>query len=137
VALTYLVDTSVLTRVGSQRVRAALEPFVQAGSAARAGISDLEVGYSARSAIEWDALTGALNVLALIETTAEHLRRARHVQRLLASKHQRGRKVPDLLVAAAAEEHGLTVLHYDADFDRIARVTGQATRWIVPRGAVA
>ena len=28
------------------------------------------------------------------------------------------------LIAAAAEANGLTVLHYDADFDRISAVTG-------------
>lgn len=33
--------------------------------------------------------------------------------------------MPDLLIAAAAEELDLIVLHYDADFDRIASVTGQ------------
>jgi predicted nucleic acid-binding protein len=136
VALTHLVDTSVLTRVRSPQVRAGLDPFVRARVAARAGITDLEIGYSARSAAEWDALTRALDVLVLVETTADHLRRARQVQRLLAQKHQRGRKVPDLLIAAAAEEQGLTVLHYDADFDRIGRVTGQPTEWIVPRGSV-
>ena len=81
-------------------------------------------------------LTGALQALVLVETTADHVRRARQVQRLLAQKHQRGRKVPDLLIAAAGEEQGLTVLHYDADFDRIARVTGQPTQWIVPPGSV-
>jgi predicted nucleic acid-binding protein len=135
VALTHLVDTSVLTRVRSPSVRAALVPFLNTGSVARAGISDLEVGDSARSADEWAALTEALNVFALVETTSGHVRRARHVQRLLAERHQRGRKVPDLLVAAAAEDYGLTVLHYDADFDRIARVTGQSTQWIVSRGS--
>jgi hypothetical protein len=41
-----------------------------------------------------------------------------------------------LLIAAAAEEMGLIVLHYDADFDRISRVTGQPTEWIVPRGSI-
>jgi predicted nucleic acid-binding protein len=71
-----------------------------------------------------------------VETTADHLRRARRVQRLLASKHQRGRKVPDLLVAAAAEARDLTVVHYDADFDRIAAVTGQSCQWVVPAGSV-
>jgi hypothetical protein len=55
---------------------------------------------------------------------------------LLATKHQRGRKVPDLLIAAAAEAPGLTVLHYDADFDRIAAVTGQPTEWVVAAGTV-
>jgi hypothetical protein len=96
----------------------------------------LEVGYSARSAREWDELSRSLDVFALVETTAEHVRRARQVQRLLADKHQRGRKIPDLLIAAAAEEHGLIVLHYDADFDRIAKVTNQPMKWIVPRGSV-
>ena len=55
---------------------------------------------------------------------------------MLAAKHQRGRKVPDLLIAAAAESRGLTVLHYDADFDLIASVTGQRCDWIVPAGSV-
>src|SRR5207249_4752431 len=105
------------------------------GELARAGISDLEIGYSARSKTEWDRLMGALQIFELVETTADHLRRARQVQRLLAAKHQRGRKVPDLLIAAAAEARGLTVLHYDADFDRIAAVTGQPCEWVVPAGA--
>ena len=72
----------------------------------------------------------------LVETTADHLRRGRQVQRLLASRHQRGRKVPDLLVAAAAESRDLSVLHYDADLDRIAAVTGQSCEWVVPRGSI-
>lgn len=42
----------------------------------------------------------------------------------------------DLLVAAAAEAAGVTVLHYDEDFDRIAAVTGQATEWSAPRGSL-
>lgn len=58
------------------------------------------------------------------------------MQRLLAAKHQRGRKVPDLLIAAAAEAKDLVVLHYDADFDRIAKVTAQGVEWVVPAGSV-
>jgi hypothetical protein len=44
--------------------------------------------------------------------------------------------VPDLLIAAAAEADSLTVLHYDADFDRIAAVTGQRSEWVVPAGSI-
>jgi ABC-type multidrug transport system ATPase subunit len=40
----------------------------------------------------------SLEVFELVETTADHVRRAHQVQRLLAAKHQRGRKVPDLLL---------------------------------------
>jgi antitoxin VapB len=38
------------------------------------------------------------------------VRRAGQTQRLLASRHQRGRKLPDLLVAAAAEARGASTL---------------------------
>ena len=135
-ALTHLLDTSVLTRLRKAEIRAAIEPKAQLAQLARAGISDLEIGYSARNDLEWDRLAGALEVFELIETTAEHVVRARQVQRLLASRHQRGSKVPDLLIAAAAEARGLVVLHYDSDFDQIAAVTGQTCEWVVPAGSI-
>lgn len=135
-ALTYLVDTSVLTRLHQPPIRDAIEAMASVGTLARAGISDLEIGYSARDSEEWDRLQEALVVFELVETSAEHLRRARQVQRLLATRRQRGRKVPDLLIAAAGEARDLVVLHYDSDFDRIAEVTGQACEWVVPAGSV-
>jgi predicted nucleic acid-binding protein len=135
-ALTHLLDTSVLTRLREPAVREAIEERAQRGELARAGISDLEIGFSAHNAAEWDRLADAVEVFEMVESTAEHVRRARQAQRLLASRHQRGRKVPDLLVAAAAEARNLTVLHYDADFDLIAAVTGQSCRWVVPAGSI-
>lgn len=135
-ALTFLVDTSVLTRLGRPQVRQVIEPLAVSGQLARAAVSDLEVGYSARNAQEWDRLVGALDAFDLVETSAAHVRRALQVQRLLAKASQRGRKIPDLLIAAAAEELDLTVLHYDADFDRITTVTGQRSKWVVPAGSV-
>ena len=135
-ALTHLVDTSVLKRLADPAVRATVEPLAAAGRLARARISDLEVGYSARNGREWDRLIGALEVFALVETTADHVHRAAQVQRHLASKSQRGRKIPDLLVAAAAEAERLTVLHYDHDFDKIGQVTGQPCQWVVPAGSI-
>jgi predicted nucleic acid-binding protein len=135
-ALTHLLDTSVLTRLREPTVREAVESGARRGELARAGISDLEIGFSARNVAEWDRLTDAVEAFELVETSAEHIRRARQTQRLLASKHQRGRKLPDLLVAAAAEARGVAVLHYDADFDLIAAATGQPCEWIVPAGSV-
>jgi predicted nucleic acid-binding protein len=135
-ALTHLLDTSVLTRLRQPAIRAALEGKAERGQLARAGINDLEIGYSARSDAEWDQLAEALEVFELIETTAEHMTRAGQVQRLLAAKHQGGCKLPGLLIAAAAEARGLTVMHYDSDFDQIAAVTGQACEWVVPAGSV-
>ena len=135
-ALTHLLDTSVVSRLGAPTVRAVIEPLVNGGRVGRAGITDLEVGYGSRNTREWDQDLADLSVFDLVETTADHVRRARQVQRLLASRSQRGRKVPDLLIAAAAEDAGLTLLHYDADFDRIARVTGQDCQWVVPAGSI-
>ena len=135
-ALTHLFDTSVLTRLSRDAVRRAAEPLVVAGRAARAGISDLEIGFSARNIDEWETLAGSISELRLVETTADHVRRARQTQRLLAERGLRGRPIPDLLIAAAAEIGSLTVLHYDADFDVIASVTGQQCDWIVPRGSI-
>ncbi len=135
-ALTHLVDTSVISRLGDQRVRVVVGPLAEEGRVGRAGITDLEVGYGSRNAREWDQDMADLSVFKLVETTAEHVQRARQVQRLLASRSQRGRKVPDLLIAAAAEQDRLVLLHYDADFDLIAEVTGQPCEWVVPGGTI-
>lgn len=135
-ALTHLVDTSVLKRLGRQEVRGVIEPLATSGRLGRPRICDLEIGYSARNADEWDQLIEALDAFEAVETTQTHVRRALQVQRLLALRSQRGRKLPDLLIAAAAEGLGLVVLHYDGDFDLIAGVTGQKCSWVVPAGTV-
>lgn len=58
------------------------------------------------------------------------------MQRDLADRGQRGRKLPDLLIAASAARLNAMVLHYDHDFDLIASVTGQPVEWIVRPGSV-
>ena len=66
------------------------------------------------------------------------LDRAVSIQDALAERsQQRGAKIADLLIAAAAEAAGLVVLHYDHDFDVIAEITGQPTEWIVPAGTAS
>ena len=62
--------------------------------------------------------------------------RAMEVQGQLAQRGQHRLPIPDLIIATCAEDHGLTILHYDAEFERIADVTGQTQEWIVPRGSV-
>lgn len=135
-ALSFLLDTSVIKRLARPEVRKAVEPLAHGGQLYRARICDLEVGYSARNADEWDRLVGALDAFEAVDTTAAHVNRALQVQRLLATHSQRGGKIPDLLVAAAAEELGVPVLHYDADVDLVAAVTGQRCRWVVPAGSI-
>ena len=74
----------------------------------------------------------------MVDMDQSVLDRAVAVQDVLAERsQQRGVKIADLLIAAAAEAAGLVVLHYDHDFDVIGGVTGQPTEWIVPAGAVS
>ncbi len=128
----FLLDTSVLARLRVPSIRRRIEELDAAGLA-RSSMTDLEIGFSARNADETDRLAVALGAFRRIDVEAHHFDRAHQVQRNLAADGLKGRKVPDLLVAAAA---ALTVLHYDADFDHIAAVTGQPTEWIVERGSI-
>jgi predicted nucleic acid-binding protein len=65
-------------------------------------------------------------------------RAAATAQKALADKSQhRGPAPVDLLIAAVAEVHGATLLHYDRHFDLIADRTGQPVEWLAPPGSLA
>jgi predicted nucleic acid-binding protein len=80
-----------------------------------------------------------LTALELVPIGPDEWRRATDVFESLAAagplQHRRV-KLPDLLIAAAAESAGIPVCHYDADFELIAEVTGQAVRAIAPLGSL-
>lgn len=135
----FLADTSALTRRETRpEVRAVLEPLLLSGQVATCGIVDLELLYSASSPAIYARLASALRGLPRVLITETVLDRALEVQGRLAKRSQhRAVPLPDLIVAACAEGAGLTVLHYDADYERVAKITGQPTRWIVPRGSVS
>jgi predicted nucleic acid-binding protein len=136
---TYLADKSALTRRETRpAVRDIVEPLLLAGEIATCGVVDLELLYSAPSPGSYVALADALRGLPRAPISDATLERALEVQALLAAKSQhRAVPLPDLMVAACAEGAGLEVLHYDADYERIADLTGQPIRWVVPRGSVA
>jgi predicted nucleic acid-binding protein len=134
----WIIDKSVISRLRQQRVLDVVQPPIAAGLVAVSIVTELEVGFSARSTADYrltrrDIVDPLLPVA--IPFRAEE--RAREVQAALVERGQhRSAGVADLLIAATAEIEGLTVLHYDADFDVIASVTGQATEWVVARGTV-
>jgi predicted nucleic acid-binding protein len=99
-------------------------------------MTDFEIGFSASNAVEWDALQRGLTIHPLVQIGIAEFQRALEVQRLLADNGLKGRKIPDLLIAATAEHAGLTLLHYDNDFELISSVTGQSNEWIVERGSI-
>ena len=135
----FLADKSALTRRDTRpEVREALEPLLLAGEIAICGIVDLELLYSATGRATYRALAEALRGMPRMAIEEADFRRALEVQAMLAERSQhRAVPLPDLLVAACAERAGLAVLHYDADYERIAELTGQPAQWIVPRGRVA
>lgn len=137
-AATHLLDNSVLARMAKAPVAARVEPMIAGGLLATCSVTDLEVLFSARSGADHRARRADLELrFTRVPVNQRILDRAVEVQGLLADRGQhRGANIPDLVVAAAAEQAGLIMLHYDADFDLISTVTKQAVEWIVPRGSV-
>ena len=100
------------------------------------GQLDLEYRFSASNGPEWDLLSSVLDGFAREPLVAGVFERADEVQRLLADRGLKGRKPPDLIIAAHAELAGLTVIHYDHDFEHIASITAQPTLWIAAPGTL-
>lgn len=131
----FLIDKSALARYPKPSVRAAIEPLHNAGLLAICGAVELEVLHSARSKADAERIRDEMRGFDWIPTPDEAWDRALEVQtRLIAAGNWRALSVADLVIAATAERGGATVLHYDADYDMIAEITGQSTRWVVPRG---
>jgi predicted nucleic acid-binding protein len=133
----YLVDKSALARMPLEPVRARLAPILEAGEAATCSVIDLEVLYSARNHEEHRRIRHRRDLAyTRIPLTEAIFQRAIELQARLAERAQHRIPIPDLVIAATAESAGLTVLHYDADFDRITQITGVPTEWVVPRGSL-
>ena len=124
----WLIDKSALIRLGASPDAAEWATRIERGLVRITTVTRLEVGYSARSGP--DLRTG-LQQPPLSSMPVEYLTpaiedRAVEVLALLADRGQhRAPSIPDLIIAAAAELAGLTVLHLDKDFDVIAEITGQ------------
>ena len=133
----YLIDKSALARMPLVAVRERVAPIIEAGEAATCAIIDLEVLFSSRNREDHERIRQR-RALAYhsVPINEAILRRAIDVQGELARSGRHRVPIPDLIIAAAAEAAGLTVLHYDHDYDLIAEVTRQPTEWVVERGSV-
>ncbi|MFJ1794646.1 PIN domain nuclease [Kitasatospora griseola] len=131
----FLIDKSALARWGKPAVRPVLDDLSQRALLAVSAAVEMEVLHSARSAAEADRLSHLLRGFDYLPSTDEVWDRAKDIQRrALFRGNHRALSMADLLIAATAERHGVTVLHYDGDYDMIAAITGQPTRWVVPAG---
>jgi predicted nucleic acid-binding protein len=135
-----LADTSAWTASRTRsNLRAAFDELVLAGSVATCDAVTLELLVETRDETDFSRRRTELEYLRRCPISERAWRRATDVMHALAERGPPNhRQVPilDLLVAAAAEQAELPVLHYDGDFELIAEVTGQPVRAIAPLGSL-
>jgi predicted nucleic acid-binding protein len=134
----YLADTTLYVLRGQvPGVRRRMEGLIAEGRLAMCQMTALEVLNNAPNPQAYENTRRALHGQRWVNVTSEAMDRAMKVHHELAKRSQhRNFKLPDLIIAATAEVHGATVLHYDADYDRIAAVTKQPTEWVAERGSL-
>jgi predicted nucleic acid-binding protein len=135
----FCVDTSAWHHSARPEVAAEWRRLLELDRLGLCAQVRLEILWSARSARDYGELAEELDGLRPIPLDDSTFARALEVQARLAERgglHHRSVKIADLLIAAAAEASGTTVLHYDGDYERIAEITRQPTRWIAPRGSL-
>jgi predicted nucleic acid-binding protein len=101
-------------------------------------IAKLEILFAARDGGHFDATAEELAALATTPLTRSVLRAAEAGMRALAHRSAGAHRVPiaDYLTAAAAQETGAAVLHYDHDYDTLAEVMGFESVWLAPPGSM-
>lgn len=135
----YLVDTSAVVRIAREpEVKHFWREQIGAGLIAISPITELELLYSARSKSDRDEIQGDLRIVYVEAIIPDRIyERALDVQESLTRRGaHRSAGAVDLLTAAISEEHGMTLLHYDADYLQIAEVTGQPVKWVADPGSV-
>jgi hypothetical protein len=131
-----LVDTSVLLRAHQPAIADRVEAMLLENKLWTCGIVDLEYIYATKAHEVPEALQERL-VLPTAPITPATIERALEIMGSLATaglhRHAKG---TDCIIAASAQMAGLSVLHYDHDFDSIAEVTALDTEWVAPPGSL-
>jgi predicted nucleic acid-binding protein len=134
---TYLADTSAVARLLiSDKFDGVWGPALAAGLIAICDLSEIEILYSAISPADRDAKQERLLRLFNWAPTPDGVfKRAREVQQVLTTHGEHRSAGPvDLVVAATAELSELTLLHYDRDFETIAKHSALRTKWLAEPG---
>lgn len=139
----FLADTSAWAhgrRSGApEALRESFGRRLVTGQIATCGPVMWELLHSASNGKKYKALREDLAALDQAPFDDSDWGRALDICQALAEKGgslHRAPSMPDAMIAVAAERAGLTVLHYDKDFDLIAGVTGQPSEWIAPKGSL-
>ncbi|MEU1488185.1 PIN domain nuclease [Streptomyces sp. NPDC005752] len=132
----YLIDKSALARWTKPSVREVLKPLHERYLLAVCQPTEYEMIHSARDSGEATRISTWLHAFDYLRTDDDSFTRALEVQRhALNAGFHRALSLPDLLIAATAEQNRATILHYDGDFDMIAALTGQPSQWVAPPGS--
>lgn len=134
--MAYLLDTSTWIKNLHAGVGSRVADLIERRELHLCEIVELEFLNTAKNAAAWTSNRDVLSELEQTQMPRSVYRVALDLQYALASRQLVGRKVPDLLIAATAIETGLTVLHYDADYEHIASVSSLRHEWVVPRGTI-
>ena len=122
----YLLDTSGLVRLlGDAKLQEAWYDAVDAEAIGSCYPQRTEFLYTARNAAECDEITEMFDDLYPDVSVPKNAGRwIASVQHHMAQAGQhRSASAIDLMIAATAAHHGLTVLHDDADYRTVARHT--------------
>ena len=119
-----LADKSAWERAGDASVREQWTEALLIGRIVTCLPVRYELLFSTRDAESFAALEARLAALRDVALTASVQRAAISAQRELAELGPLHHRVPlpDLLIAAVAQEHGLVVLHEDRHFETLQRV---------------
>jgi predicted nucleic acid-binding protein len=98
----------------------------------------LEAGYSARSRDDHERLLSDLSLLPRIEIDTDVEQLALGAQSSLARIGHHRLPPSDVVIAACAHRAGAGVLHYDKDYDLIAKHTGLdfESAWLAPAASL-
>jgi predicted nucleic acid-binding protein len=136
-----LFDTGVWTWVRDRRFPELATWFnaaVEAGLVLVCDLVILEMTRLAPNEHRAQEVADRLAAFEAIPMPSELWSRARRTQLALAANGDHRRVPPaDLLLAGAAEEAGVVLVHYDRDYERIAAVSGLCHQWLVPDGTLA
>jgi predicted nucleic acid-binding protein len=136
-----LFDTGVWTWARDRRFPQLAEWFNAEVAAGRVLLCDLVVLELTRLAPNEARANGVaerLDAFKSVPMSSALWGRARELQLLLAPKGNHRRVPPaDLLLAAAAEAAGVSLVHYDRDYERIAAVADLQHQWLVEDGSLA
>lgn len=133
-----IADTSAWARASHPLVRDLWIAALRGRQIATCSIVTLELLYSARDAQEFTVVEADQALLRDIPVSASAQRAAIGALRDLASDGPGQHRVPlaDALIAAAAQDAGVDVLHYDHHYDRLAQALHFTSVWVAPPGAI-